>query len=399
MQRRARAIPPDSLPHVTRLPILPRYGTADVSLLVPEVLAALGRSDERPLALPIPSDVRAVIVLIVDGLGQQLLDEHPALAPTLTAAPGMTIDAPFPTTTSTSITSIGTGVTPGQHGLIGTVVAVPEVDRPLVTLTWTWDRMDGGPDARDDVPPEAFQAVPPLFRRDARDGVRGVTVLRPEFIGSGLTRAALRGGIEVPAAGRDATLAAALSAATERHEPTVVWAHHGGLDAAGHEHGPGADPWCEELATTDAAIAKLAGRLPRDVALVVTADHGMVRVPPEGFVELTEHPELLDGVRVLAGDPRARHLPARSGAAADLLAAWRDHVGDRANVLSRDEAIAAGWYGPVVADHLASRIGDVVVNAARSDVAWIHEGSARVPGQHGAMTPEEIRVPALVLTN
>ena len=379
-------------------PTPPRYGTADVSLLLPDVIAALRRAPDRPLGLPFPADVRAVIVLIVDGLGRQLLEDHAELAPTLAAAPGLTIDAPFPTTTSTSVTSIGTGVPPGQHGLIGTAVALPDADRPLITLSWTWGSMDSGADARDEVIPEAYQAVSTLFERVSGDGLHGVTVLRPEFVGSGLTRAALRGGEVVTATGRQATLAAALEAVAGPL-PTMVWAHHGDLDTVGHADGPGSDAWCQELAATDAAIAATVARLPSDAALVVTADHGMVTVPPEGFVELTDHPDLLAGTRVLAGDPRAVHLHVRPGAGAGVLAAWRAHVDGRAHVRTRDEAIAAGWFGPDVATHVASRIGDVVVSAARPEVAWVYEGAARMPGQHGALTPEEVRVPAIVLTS
>ena len=384
-------------------PVPPRYGTADVSLIVPDVVAALRRAHDRPapdrpLGLPLPAGVRAVILLVVDGLGRRLLDDHAELAPTLAAAPGLTIDTTFPTTTSTSLTSIGTGVPPAEHGLIGTAVALPDDDRPLITLSWTWERIDSGVDARDEVIPEAFQAVPTLFERIPGDGMRAVTVLRPEFVGSGLTRAALRGGEVVTATGREPTLAAALEAVTVGRAPTVVWAHHGDLDTVGHDHGPGSDAWCAELAATDAAIADVATRLPSDAALVVTADHGMVTVPPEGFVELRDHPDLLDGVRVLAGDPRARHLHVRAGAGPDVLAAWRAHVHDRAHVRTRDEAIAAGWFGPAVADHVVPRIGDVVISAARADVAWVRDGAARMPGQHGALTPEEVRVPAVVLT-
>ena len=379
-------------------PTPPRYGTADVSMLLPDAVAALRRAPERPLGLPFPPGVRAVIVLIVDGLGRQLLDDHAELAPTLAAAPGLTIDAPFPTTTSTSVTSIGTGVPPGRHGLIGTAVALPDADRPLITLSWTWGSMDSGADARDEVVPEAYQAVPPLFERRPDDGLRGVTVLRPEFVGSGLTRAALRGGEVVTAAGRQATLAAALDAAAGS-TPTMVWAHHGDLDTVGHADGPGSGAWCQELTATDATIAAAVARMPSDVALVVTADHGMVTVPPEGFVEVADHPDLLAGVRVVAGDPRALHLHTRPGAAADVLAAWRAHADGRAHVRTREEAIVAGWFGPEVADHVASRIGDVVVSAARPDVAWVHRGVPRMPGQHGALTPEEVRVPAIVLTS
>lgn len=383
-------------------PPLPRYGTADVALLVPDAVAALRRRPRLLPDLPLPPTARAVIVLVVDGLGRLQLDAHRSLAPALAAAPGPTLDAPFPTTTPTSLASIGTGVPPGRHGLTGTSLAVPHDDRLLLALTWSWTRQDLDLDARDDVVPESFQPIPTRFELAPDDGVRAVTVLRPEFATSGLTRAALRGGEVVTASGLDATLAAALDAVTPAAAPTIVYAHHGDLDAVGHLTGTGSQRWCAELAAAETAIVAAADRLPRDVALVVTADHGMVTIPPDGFVELADHPALLDGVRVLTGDPRARQLHTVPGAAEDLLAAWREHAGDRAHVVGRDEAIAAGWFGPEVADHVRGRIGDVVVGTVAPDVAWVHRDAdlfgGRLPGQHGALTLEELRVPAVVLT-
>lgn len=384
-------------------PPVPRYGTADVSLLVPDAVAALtGRPRLLP-ALPLPAPLRAVVVVVVDGLGQQLLDAHAELAPFLAAAPGITLDAPFPTTTPTSLTSIGTGVTPGRHGITGTSMAVPHDDRPLITLTWSWVRQDLDLDARDDVVPESFQPLPTAFELAPDHGVRAVTVLRPEFATSGLTRAGLRGGEVIGATGREETLTAAVAAATAAdRRPVVVYAHHGDLDALGHLTGPGSEQWCAELAAIDAAIAQVAAGLPPDVALVVTADHGMVLVPPEGFVELADEPALLDGVRVLTGDPRARQLHVHPGAGADVAAAWRETCAGVAHVRTRDEAIAAGWFGPEVADHVRPRIGDIVVSASVPDVAWVHREAdlfgGRLPGQHGALTPEELEVPALVVT-
>lgn len=383
-------------------PPVPRYGTADVSLLVPDAVAALTGRPRRLPGLPLPEDVRAVVLVVIDGLGRRLLDSHAELAPTLAAAHGITLDAPFPTTTATSLTSIGTGTPPGRHGITGMSMAVPHDDRPLVTLTWSWIRQDLDLDARDDVVPESFQPLPTALELARDDGLRTVTVLRPEFATSGLTRAGLRGGEVVGATGREETLTAAVAAAAVSDRPAVVYAHHGDLDALGHLTGPGSGQWCAELAAIDAAVTRAATDLPPDVALVITADHGMVHVPPEGCVELADAPALLDGVRVLTGDPRARQLHVRAGAAPDVAAAWQEACAGLAHVRTRDEAIDAGWFGPEIAEHIRPRIGDVVVSASRLDVAWVHREAdlfgGRLLGQHGALTPEELEVPALVVT-
>lgn len=381
-------------------PAPPRYGDASVADLLPDVLAAL--TGERPRLVPLPEGIRAVIVLVVDGLGRRNLDDHADLATTLVDAPGPTLDAPFPTTTATSLSCIGTGRPPGGHGVTGYSLAVPGTDRPLITLTWTWDLQIGGEDARDEVLPENLQPGPTVFDLARDRGVRPVTVLRPEFVTSGLTRAGLRGGDVVAATELTPSLEAALAAATEHDGHTLAYVHHGDLDAIGHLAAPSSAPWCDELTRIDGELARFRERLPADVALVVTADHGMVHVSEDGFIELTDHPELLDGVRVLTGDGRARQLHVRPGATGDVFAAWRDHVDDRGHVVTRDEAVAAGWFGALRDEAVRASIGDVLV-VADAPVAWVHRDAdlfgGRLPGLHAGLTRREVEVPALVMTS
>jgi hypothetical protein len=383
------------------LPAAPRYGSASVADLLPDALAAL--TGGAPGLLPLPEGTRHVVLLVVDGMGRRNLDDHLALAPTLADAPGPTVDAPFPTTTATSLTCIGTGRPPGSHGVTGYSVAVPGEVRPLVTLTWTWETQMGGPDARDDVPPEQVQPDPTVFDLARARGVRPVTVLRPEFHTSGLTRAGLRGGDLAAATDLAGTLEAAFAAIGDGDgdQPTLVYGHHGDLDTIGHLTGPGSDAWCTELARIDEVLAAARERLPSGTVLVVTADHGMVHVPEDGFVELTEFPDLLAGVRVLTGDGRARQLHVTDGARDDVLATWRDHVADRGVVVTRDTAIAAGWFGPVERAAARASIGDVIV-VADAPVAWVHREAdlfgGRLPGLHAGLTRREVEVPALVLT-
>jgi predicted AlkP superfamily pyrophosphatase or phosphodiesterase len=379
--------------------VAPRHGAGSVASVLPAAVAAV-RGDASG-DLPLPTGLRGVVVLIVDGLGRRQLDAHAELAPFLASAPGPTLDAPFPTTTATSLTSIGTGRPPGEHGIVGYSLAVPGHERRLVVLTWSWERQDLDLDARDEVPPASLQPHLTVLEQARDAGIEAVTVLRPEFATSGLTLAGLRGGRMVPAAGLEATLEAAMGAVAGP-TPSVVYAHHGDLDAIGHVFGPGTDHWCSELARIDAELTRIAGDLPDDVAVVVTADHGMVHIPPDGFVELADRPDLLDGVRLLTGDGRARQLHTQPGAADDVATAWREHAGDRAHVVSRTEAIAAGWFGDDVEERVRPLIGDVVVSARALDVSWVHREvdpfGGRLVGQHGALTPEEVEVPALVLT-
>ena len=121
--------------------------------------------------------------------------------------------------------------------------------------------------------------------------------------------------------------------------------------------------------------------MPQNTVLHITADHGMVDVQPQDHIDLDDGAGLRDGVALLGGEPRARHVYAEPGAAADVLAAWREILGSRAWVASRDEAIASGWFGPV-AGPMVARVGDVVA-APAGPVGAGHQGRARRVGSGG----------------
>jgi hypothetical protein len=124
----------------------------------------------------------------------------------------------------------------------------------------------------------------------------------------------------------------------------------------------------------------------------------MVDSPVDSRIDVDEHPELRSGVRLVGGEARFRHLYCNSGAVDDVLATWRERLGDRADVLSRDEAIGRGWFGSV-APQVRPRLGDVVV-ASRGDHAVM--SSAGFPyenllvGLHGSLTAVEMEIPILI---
>lgn len=139
--------------------------------------------------------------------------------------------------------------------------------------------------------------------------------------------------------------------------------------------------------------------LPPGGLLAVVADHGMVAVDPADLVDVDDSPPLNDGVRAVGGEPRARHVYAADGAADAVLEAWRETLGERAWVVSRDEAIAAGWFGDRVDERVLPRIGDVVA-AARGQAAVVRRTveplESALIGHHGSLTSAEQRIPLLL---
>jgi hypothetical protein len=154
-----------------------------------------------------------------------------------------------------------------------------------------------------------------------------------------------------------------------------------------------------QLTHVDRLAAAIAEGLPPGAQLVVSADHGMVTVPEEGRLDFDTEPSLQAGVRLLGGDPRARYVYTEPGATDDVRAAWCELIGDRAWIRTRDEAIAAGWFGPVVEPHIRDRIGDLII-AARTDFAIVQSRvtprMSQLIGHHGSLTADEQLVPLLV---
>jgi hypothetical protein len=372
----------------TSLPSLPRYGESTLADLACSVLASLGAAAE-PDPLQLPSADRACL-LIVDGLGWELLREHPAAAPFLSelAVTARPLAAGFPATTATSLASLGTGRPPGQHGVLGYQVAVPGEGRLLNALRWD-DRVD----------PVVWQPGSTIFERAADAGISAFRVGHATLRQTGLFVATMRGA-EYLSANTFGALAAQAAAALRSSDRVLVMVYHSELDATGHVFGCSSDAWRYHLGHVDKLAEQLAGAIPQGTALHVTADHGMVDVPQQDRIDADAVPALRAGVALLGGEPRARHVYARPGAAGDVLAAWREILGARAWVASRDEAIADGWFGPVD-PLLAPRIGDVVAAPAGPSAVVASKAEPResdLIGMHGSLTPADQLVPLLTLS-
>jgi hypothetical protein len=377
------------------LPPLPRYGTRTLAELVPSLLSSLGIAGfANPLGL---EPAARACLLLVDGLGWQLLRAHQDAAPFLNSLAGEPLTAGFPATTAASISSLATGLPPGEHGLVGYTMALPGYDRAFNTLTWSLYGLGPRVGLLEEVVPEAFQPLPTLPERAAAAGVL-IHYLGPAFHqGSGLTRAVGRGQRFHPAESLEAIRDQALKRLDAA--PAFVHAYHPRLDTAGHVEGVASQAWRDELVAVDDAVRTLAEALPAGTVLVVTGDHGMVDLRPNERIDLADHPELAAGVTLLAGEARARYLRTAPGAAADVVSAWRAILGDRMWLWTREEAIATGIFGPRVSDQARGRIGDIVA-AAYGRVGIVQRdvdpAQARLNGHHGSLTPAEQLVPFLL---
>ncbi|MDQ6697548.1 MAG: alkaline phosphatase family protein [Actinomycetota bacterium] len=361
-------------------PFIPDYGGACIANVVPALLEPGGVSPAWMPAAATEAD--QVVLLVLDGLGWEQLEARRHLAPTLSAMAGGPISSVAPSTTATALTSIATGLTPGEHGVVGYRVAV---DGEVLNVL-RWSTPSG--DARRRIDPERFQP------HVAFCGHRPPIVTKAEFVSSGFSGAHLCdvrfNGYRLPS-----TLVTQLRRLLRAGEP-FVYAYYDGVDKVAHEYGLG-EHYDAELVAADRLVSDVLDILPSGAAVVVIADHGQVDVG-DNIVKLAADVEA--HVSFQSGEGRFRWLHARPGRAAMLLdAAQREHSHD-AWVRSLDETIAEGWWGPQLIDQARSRLGDVAL-VAHADVAFsdaTDSGPFKLVGRHGSLTPAEMLVPLLVGT-
>jgi predicted AlkP superfamily pyrophosphatase or phosphodiesterase len=367
--------------------------TPHLADVVPSVLAAMGVENEFERRIDLAADVRGACVLLIDGLGAELLDAHAEDAPVMAALRGPTLQAGFPSTTVAGLAAVGTGCRSGEHGLIGLSFRVPGVG---VMNPLRWRPHPWGDDLRDTVPPEQLQPMPTTFERAESAGVAVAVVSGAVFTGSGLTRAVLRGGRYV---GVHALGDLAVGVSTVIADGGFCYGYHGEVDLLGHIYGPGSPAWRMQLRQVDRLVESIMEGLPPGGLLAIVADHGMMAVDPNDVFDIDDSPDLLAGVEAVGGEPRARHVYVDDGAADAVLAAWREILGDSAWVASREEAIAAGWFGERVREDVRDRIGDVVA-AARGRATIVRRTvepmESSLVGHHGSLTSAEQHIPLLL---
>ncbi|MCU0312303.1 MAG: alkaline phosphatase family protein [Acidimicrobiales bacterium] len=359
-------------------PHVPDYAGPCISNVVPAILEP---RSAWPAWFPVEAaDADQIVLLVLDGLGWEQLQDRRSLAPALCAMSGGAISAVAPSTTATALTSITTGLAPGEHGVVGYRMGID--GEVLNVLRW----QIGGRDARDSVPPEKIQF------HEAFGGQRPPVVTRAEFRTTGFTTAHLDRtrlvGWRMPS-----TLVTEVQRLLAANEP-FVYAYYEGIDKVAHEYGLGAH-YDAELHAVDRMVADIRSGLPDGAVLVVIADHGQVDV---GDNLVSPAPEVMAHVRGQSGEGRFRWLHARPGHAGQLLAAAAAHHDDVAWVVGVDEVVDAGWLGPRVTDAARRRLGDVAL-VAREAVSFVDpadSGPFELIARHGSLTTAEMLVPLLV---
>jgi len=362
-----------------------------LSQITPSIFSSLGLDSAVDHLGVGQSPMGRELLFLIDGFGYDTLATYADAMPTMSRMfkHGLIATA-FPSTTATSLATLTTGELPGAHGMLGYTVQVPRSGgRLLNALKWD-ERVD----------PENWQPVQTLFQRASSAGINVTHVAAKRYENSGFTRAVFRG-----ANYRGANVVTDLISETKlalQKSPSFVYLYVNDLDNAGHTDGVGSDKWLAALTMIDQMVSQLMKEVPKGTRIWVTSDHGMINVQDKIVIGLDN--QLLQGVSVVAGEPRARHIYLESDSASariETAGIWQEFLGDKALVLTREQAISNNLFGDVVSDDALDRMGEVIA-IARGGLVLLElqraEKEGSMVGHHGGDSDTESQVGLLTTT-
>ncbi len=362
--------------------MLPDY-TRSIACVAPTISWLLGSKalEDRPILEELNYDVDRVVLFLLDAAGD-LIEPLPFMRRYVD------LTSTFPSTTATALTTLSTGLHPGEHGCLGFSMYFKEfgVVGNMIKLHPAYVSGSDGLISMG-LRPESFGKT--IF--ELIDG-KAIYLADRKIQGSGLSKLTLRG-----SEGRSCIslidLLVSLRREVEEGDAQLIYVYWGSLDTVGHMRGPYSENFREEFRQVvklfqEVFLDRMRGS--RRTLILFLGDHGMCDV--RNRIVTNERKDILESLRMPpTGDLRASYLYTDE---VDRVRSLMRELG--MYVLERGEAIRSGLFGRFTEQH-ESRVGDLVVVPPNGLGMW-HDfrrdgrrGEYPVGG-HGGLHRREIRI-------
>ncbi len=379
---------------------LPDYrGGSIVNLMSAIVQAAGGASAYPSLEALNTGRLRArrnVVLLVLDGLGYDFLTRNndsvlcQHLAGKLTSV--------FPSTTASAITTFLTGDAPRQHAVTGWFMFFKELGAVMAVLRGS-PRFGGAGLRNSGVDAKRLFDHVPVFDRMAIAAylVSSRDIAHSDFNISHQGKAQVRTYDSLTRMFREVSMLISSGPV-----PKFVYCYWPGLDHTGHVFGIDSDEAHRHFRDIDAAFEKFLDKARgSDTAVIVTADHGMIDVSREHYIELDAHPDLEKALALpLCGEPRVAYCYVRPRHREAFENYINDELQDFVELWLSEDLVERGLFGPGESHpRLLERIGDYTLIMKDRYVIkdWLPDEPRYVQvGVHGGTSEAEMYVPLVV---
>ncbi len=370
------------------------------------------RADLRPVAS------QKVIVFLVDGFGfSQWLEctkEYDFLRRLTANGVVSPITAVFPSTTAASVTTIHSGLTPQEHGLLEWWVYFRELGRVIVTLPF----QELGGKVQDEllqsgIDPKILFDGQTWYGKLTESGIRAINLIQSQIAYSGYSSRVLADSEIIPFSDLYDLMKHLLAVVSDVSNPVYVHVYWGEIDSAAHMYGVKSPEYLAEVDKFFSLLSReFLDRVPskasQNTTIIVTADHGQISVDPARTLYLNEYSELVDCLRI--GRNGERILP--WGSARDVFMNIESRKIDQAfsflshalegeaKVVTSEEALRSGLFGRGQQhSEFKSRIGDILILPYGDGTFWYkrpYEERFKLRGMHGGLSTDEMIVPLAV---
>ena len=339
-------------------------------------------------------EARRVLLLVVDGLGWNFLNRVGAGGHLHHHCIG-SLSSVVPPTTAAAIPMFFTAVPPARHGFTGWFTWLRELG--CVSAVLPYVTRHGHLPLGDMAPgPLEISTCEPLT-----DSLPvACHVVSPRHIAHSVFNRGFSGSAQIHAFDDMAGFFSSVRDLLQRgEEPRYVHAYWPELDTVAHIHGIGSQQARQQLEQFDQAFGRLLQEIRgTDTAVLVTADHGFVDIPPEGVVDMQDHPHLADCLSLpLCGEPRIAYCYVKPERRADFENYVNAELAEQASLRLSSELIEQGLFGPGPQHpQLAHRVGDYTLLFEENWMIRDHlpaERDFELIGRHGGLSADELYVP------
>ncbi|QTA38326.1 alkaline phosphatase family protein [Thermosipho ferrireducens] len=340
------------------------------------------------------SNIKKVIIVIIDSLGYEKLSK---INNVLQFERVEKIFSVFPTTTVTAVTSLVTGLTPQEHGLMGYIQFLREIGMLLNMIDFSYPGMSTY--SFESIVKKNLKRLPNVFQLLKKEGKYAGILTSANIANSGLSFLTQKDA-SVMTYYTVGDLLSGISKILRKEFKGIVFVYYGLLDGLGHKKGPDSESYEKESEYILREIKRIVEEFKdKHTRVFITADHGMVQTPRDKNSYLGS--ELRRFLRMPpTGEMRMMYFYTKYKREKELIDYLQGNYKGRFELFNSKEMLSDGYFGyGKLHPEVLNRIGDIVLVCKENySFTYLYTGGEdKLKGMHGSLTEKELHVPLIVL--
>lgn len=357
-----------------------------------------------------------IVFFLIDAFGFSLIDKfankHEFYKKILKNGKSEMITSQFPSTTSACVTTAHSMDPVGVHGVYEWYFREKNLNQIISPLLYSFGR-DGH---NRETLKKAYFSEKLIFPKEnfyqklAKSDIQSYVFQHGEYLDSTYSNYMFKGaetfGYKTLSEGLNNLFETLNNNSTQKE---YYFFYFDKIDSLSHKYGPSSKVVEWELNSLLNNLLIFQNKLPDDVLMMMSADHGQIDINLEDTFYLNlEFPELVnylevgnDGLPLIpAGSARDAFLYVRPEYLDLVEEKLKRILGKKALVLKTSQLIQRGYFGKKVGQNLKDNVGNLVILPKGHNSIWWYEKDrleVNKRGHHGGLTKEEMFIPLLII--